>query len=69
MIDNSASMYDMAYVDENDLGYCFDESYDNTLSYAGYFSQEAWYKYEGGISLLLLLIKQQPQPTAMMQAG
>ena len=46
MIDNSASMFDMAYVDENKLSYCFDESYDNTKSYAGYFTQDVWYKYD-----------------------
>ena len=44
MIDNSASMYDLAYV--GDQGECYDDSYDPDSSYAGYFDQSAWYAYD-----------------------
>ncbi|NDY42721.1 hypothetical protein G3N55_07690 [Dissulfurirhabdus thermomarina] len=59
VIDNSASMYDLAYVDEADPGACYDgidlatgqESYNATRSYAGYFDRvddagnTQWYAY------------------------
>jgi len=48
MIDNSASMYDLAYVQPREQGYCYDgtytdagnnlvESYSAANTYAGYF--------------------------------
>lgn len=46
IIDNSASMYDLAYID--DARYCFDDSYNPTDPYAGYFSRDAWYVYLAG---------------------
>ena len=50
MIDNSASMYDLAYVNAADdaSGYCYDDSYASGSSYAGYFDADAWYAYESG---------------------
>jgi hypothetical protein len=53
MIDNSGSMYDLNYVEN--IGYCFDDSYDNSFTYAGYFmtvrqiidNTEVWYTYSG----------------------
>ncbi|UCF03288.1 MAG: hypothetical protein JSV14_06515, partial [Deltaproteobacteria bacterium] len=33
LIDNSASMYDLAYVD--DQGYCYDDTYDAASTYVG----------------------------------
>ena len=44
MIDNSASMYDLGYVQE--AGQCEDESYIGTKTYAGYFNQSSWYYYD-----------------------
>ncbi|MFO7784097.1 MAG: hypothetical protein R6V25_05645, partial [Desulfatiglandales bacterium] len=55
IIDNSGSMYDLAYV--TNAGYCFDgiyeddqgqmvESYQNTNRYAGYFDPDGWYAYD-----------------------
>ena len=50
MIDNSASMYDLAYV--QDVGQCTDDSYDGSqtagvynIPHAGYFEQYEWYTY------------------------
>ena len=43
LIDNSASMYDLAYVD--DQGYCYDDTYDSSSTYAGYFDPGASYAY------------------------
>jgi type IV pilus assembly protein PilY1 len=50
MLDNSGSMYDLAYVDEQ--GYCYDDTYitytpstTSTSGYAGYFDQGIWYYY------------------------
>ncbi len=56
MIDNSASMYDLAYVQPREEGYCYDGTYtasDNNLvesytavnEYAGYFDPATWYSY------------------------
>ncbi|GAB6192349.1 pilus assembly protein [Desulfocastanea catecholica] len=52
IIDNSASMYDLAYVNNSD--YCYDgnddvggEKYDPTYGYTGYFESDSWYAYEG----------------------
>lgn len=40
MIDNSASMYDLAYTDTGTSSTaCYDDSYDNTKDYIGYFSK------------------------------
>ena len=57
MIDNSASMYDLAYVKPREEGYCYDgtytdesgslvESYDGATSYFGYFDPAGWYAYD-----------------------
>ncbi|MFP3983068.1 MAG: pilus assembly protein [Desulfurivibrionaceae bacterium] len=43
MIDNSASMYDMAYLE--DAAYCYDDNYTSTDTYAGYFEQDTYYQY------------------------
>ena len=45
LIDNSASMYDPAYVDSGG-DYCFDDTYVDTTDYAGYFDGETYYKYD-----------------------
>jgi type IV pilus assembly protein PilY1 len=55
MIDNSASMYDLAYVKPREKGYCYDgtiteggspvESYDAAVGYFGYFDAASWYAY------------------------
>jgi len=44
VIDNSASMLDLAYVDS--VSTCFDESYTNSATYAGYFGWDEWYRYD-----------------------
>ena len=52
LIDNSASMYDMAYT--GDDANCYDgtdyaagtESYDATIEYGGYFTTDSWYEYD-----------------------
>jgi len=44
LIDNSASMYDLAYVDDQD--YCYDDTYNNATEYAGYCNPDTWYKYD-----------------------
>ncbi len=46
IIDNSASMYDLAYI--ADAGLCYDDVYDGTAGYAGYFVEDNWYAYENG---------------------
>jgi type IV pilus assembly protein PilY1 len=57
MIDNSASMYDLAYVKPREEGYCYDgtytdeasnlvESYDAANGYIGYFDAAGWYAYD-----------------------
>jgi len=43
VIDNSASMYDLAYV--GNQGYCYDDSYDTAKTYVGYFEPGTWYAY------------------------
>ncbi len=56
MIDNSASMYDLAYVQAREEGYCYDgtytdaannlvESYSASNTYAGYFDAATYYAY------------------------
>ncbi len=48
MLDNSASMYDLAYIDESpEADYCFDTSYNDANSYEGYFEQSEYYRYKG----------------------
>jgi type IV pilus assembly protein PilY1 len=44
MLDNSASMYDMAYVSPDET-YCYDDTYLPAGSYAGYFEKDAIYVY------------------------
>lgn len=47
VIDNSGSMLDPAYSDISDTSVqCFDETYDNTTTYAGYFESTTWYSYD-----------------------
>ncbi|HDQ72229.1 MAG TPA: hypothetical protein ENN19_09045, partial [Chloroflexi bacterium] len=46
VIDNSSSMYDLAYLEE--AGYCYDETYATAQSYAGYFDPDGWYLYDFG---------------------
>jgi len=48
ILDNSGSMLDEAYIDANNE--CFDETYDTTLTYAGYFDHASWYKWVDGIA-------------------
>ncbi len=43
MIDNSGSMLDLAYVETNSE--CFDDTYDPTTTYAGYFQPTILYVY------------------------
>lgn len=51
MIDNSASMYDLAYPDLGSTTpfrkpyYCFDETYSSRNSYTGYFENDKYYEY------------------------
>ncbi|MBI5665861.1 MAG: hypothetical protein HZC49_12370, partial [Nitrospirae bacterium] len=49
IIDNSASMYDLAYIDEGsatrESSYCYDQTYKNTTTYAGYFVKDSIYAY------------------------
>jgi type IV pilus assembly protein PilY1 len=47
LIDNSASMYDLAYLD--DQKYCYDDTYNNATTYAGYCEPGTWYKYNLGV--------------------
>jgi type IV pilus assembly protein PilY1 len=43
IIDNSASMYDLAYVGAQ--GTCYDDTYSAAETYAGYFENNTWYSY------------------------
>ncbi|HSN23311.1 MAG TPA: hypothetical protein VLS45_03950, partial [Methylomicrobium sp.] len=43
MIDNSASMYDLAYI--GNQGTCYDDTYSSNDQYVGYFDSDAWYAY------------------------
>lgn len=57
VLDNSASMYDLAYVDDNpSQSYCYDDSYESPYdsytsvagkTYYGYYDPAAWYQYSG----------------------
>lgn len=44
MVDNSASQYDLANVPSGN-NYCYDNTYDDTKSYEGYFAQSTVYTY------------------------
>ncbi len=44
LLDNSGSMLDLAYVDETKQ--CFDDTYDNSEIYTGYFDKDSWYSYD-----------------------
>ena len=45
ILDNSASMYDLAFVE--DAKYCYDDTYDPTANvYSGFFDPDKWYAYE-----------------------
>jgi type IV pilus assembly protein PilY1 len=44
LIDNSASMYDLAYTDPGN--YCVDDSYNNAAGYPGYFDESLTYSYD-----------------------
>lgn len=44
LLDNSGSMLDPAYVDEDEQ--CFDETYANAEIYSGYFDRTSWYAYD-----------------------
>ena len=55
IIDNSASMYDLAYVDKGVTTapvrtpyYCYDNTYSSSNSYPGYFDKDTFYKYDLG---------------------
>jgi type IV pilus assembly protein PilY1 len=53
MIDNSASMYDLAYVDNGNApvresSYCYDQTYDSNNNYVGYFEPKTIYSYNFG---------------------
>ncbi|MGD9105405.1 MAG: PilC/PilY family type IV pilus protein [Desulfobacterales bacterium] len=43
LIDNSGSMIDLAYVETDSQ--CFDDTYNNTTTYAGYFERNVVYAY------------------------
>ena len=43
MIDNSASMNDLAYIENQ--GDCYDDDYQANQSYVGYFDTGSWYAY------------------------
>ncbi len=45
MIDNSSSMYDLAYINESNPAGCYDDTYQSIESYAGYFDPAKWYSY------------------------
>lgn len=44
MFDNSASMYDLAYISTGT--YCYDNSYNSNATYVGYFESETIYEYD-----------------------
>jgi type IV pilus assembly protein PilY1 len=55
MIDNSASMYDLAYIDNGNApvresSYCYDQTYSSNNTYVGYFDQNSVYTYDFGSS-------------------
>ena len=48
VLDNSGSMLDMVYNDNDDNTHCFDDTYDTTETYGGYFGKSNWYKWSNG---------------------
>lgn len=44
LFDNSGSMLDLAYIDDTEQ--CYDDTYDNTMMYGGYFNYLSWYSYD-----------------------
>ncbi|MBW2174155.1 MAG: hypothetical protein JRF64_05840, partial [Deltaproteobacteria bacterium] len=44
LIDNSASMYDLAYIDTSK--HCYDDTYSAATTYAGYCDPTTWYIYD-----------------------
>ena len=50
LLDNSASMYDLYYVDNGTStrkgGYCYDQTYASTTAYVGYFDNAKVYQYD-----------------------
>ena len=48
LIDNSASMYDLAYVNDSNPEGCYDDTYQSIQDYAGYFEPDKWYAYNVG---------------------
>ncbi|MGV1100355.1 hypothetical protein ACUUL3_13230 [Thiovibrio sp. JS02] len=60
MIDNSGSMYDLAYIDPDMQ--CYDDTYDTTgvTAYAGYFENDSWYAYNFATKKF---VKQAAEPT------
>lgn len=54
ILDNSASMYDLTYIDESpEADYCFDTSYNDANSYVGYFEPGEYYSYEGANGIFI----------------
>lgn len=47
LLDNSGSMLDLAYIDENNIGECVDNGYSSTKQYAGLFDPDSWYRWVG----------------------
>ncbi|MEC4676840.1 MAG: hypothetical protein VST72_07990, partial [Nitrospirota bacterium] len=48
MIDNSASMNELAYTSPVATSYCYDDTYSDINSYAGYFEQDKYYEFNSG---------------------
>jgi type IV pilus assembly protein PilY1 len=51
IIDNSGSMYDLAYIDEGNeptrsSNYCYDQTYISATTYTGYFDADTVYSYD-----------------------
>lgn len=46
LLDNSASMLDMAYVET--IGTCTDNAFDTTATYTGLYDPDKWYKWTDG---------------------
>lgn len=45
MVDNSASQYDLTYINSDPTKYCFDNTYNNSSTYVGYFDTTTNYTY------------------------
>ncbi len=50
MIDNSASMNELAYTSPVATSYCYDDTYSDDNSYAGYFEQDNYYEFNSGLA-------------------